>query len=97
MARRFYGLTTIRLIHLFDRCDRYKESNEEDAGRRPHPIAASHADCFAMAPALHLQGAGYIVPTELTAESAVSFDSDGAGLPHYPLSLTLHATVPILV
>jgi len=34
-------------------------------------IAASHAGCFAVALALQLRDAGYIFPTELTAETAV--------------------------
>jgi osmotically inducible protein OsmC len=47
-----------------------------------------------MSLALQLQCAGYIFPTELSAESPDSFDSDGAGFRMFRSALTLRATLP---
>lgn len=56
-------------------------------------IAAAHAGCFTMALAFQLQEAGFAA-TEMTTESVVTLDKEGAGFKVSKSALTLTASIP---
>ncbi len=72
----------------------FKTRFESEQGTNPEElIAAAHAGCFTMALAFQLQSAGF-TPTELTTESAVSIEKEGAGFRVTRSALTLNAKIP---
>ena len=67
---------------------------EDKPGTNPEElIAAAHAGCFTMALAFQLQEAGFTA-TEMTTESVVTLDKEGAGFKVSKSALTLTATIP---
>lgn len=72
----------------------FKTRFENEKGTNPEElIAAAHAGCFTMALAFQLQAAGFTA-TELSTESAVTLEKDGAGFKVSKSALTLKAQVP---
>jgi osmotically inducible protein OsmC len=72
----------------------FKTRFENEKGTNPEElIAAAHAGCFTMALAFQLQTAGF-TPTELTTESVVTLEPEGAGFKISKSALTLAAKVP---
>ena len=66
----------------------------EEKGTNPEELlAAAHADCFNMALAFGLSGAGH-QPEELSTTAVVSIEQEGGGFTIKTVALTLKGRVP---